>query len=159
MLMKKTLKTILPYFIILVVVVVIRTFIATPVLVDGPSMEGTLYDNDVMILNKLADIDRNDIVVVNIDNDLLIKRIVGMPGELVEIYGDKLYINGVVNEDVYWDQTEDSVALQLADNEYYVLGDNRFISKDSRIFGAVKEDQILGESKIIVFPFSRIGIK
>ena len=159
MLMKKTLKTILPYFIILVVVVVIRTFIATPVLVDGPSMEGTLYDNDVMILNKLADIDRNDIVVVDIDNDLLIKRIVGMPGELVEIYGDKLYINGVVNEDVYWDQTEDSVALQLADNEYYVLGDNRFISKDSRIFGAVKEDQILGESKIIVFPFSRIGIK
>lgn len=157
--MKKTLKTILPYFIILVVVVVIRTFIATPVLVDGPSMEGTLYDNDVMILNKLADIDRNDIVVVNIDNDLLIKRIVGMPGELVEIYGDKLYINGVVNEDVYWDQTEDSAALQLADDEYYVLGDNRFISKDSRIFGAVKEDQILGESKIIVFPFSRIGIK
>ena len=83
----KLLKSLIPYIIIIVIVVFVRTFIITPVKVNGTSMYPTLEGNEIMLLNKLGTIDRFDIVVLKLDgeNNNLIKRIIGLPGEKVEI--------------------------------------------------------------------------
>ena len=79
--MKKIIKEVYPYIIIIVCVVLFRTFIATPVRVDGNSMNDTLNNNDILILNKLdTSYERFDIVVINYGNTKLVKRIIGLPG-------------------------------------------------------------------------------
>ena len=94
---EKILKEAIPYIIVVIVVILIRTFIITPAVVDGDSMLPTLKDNNVIILNKLDyklnDINRFDIVVVNYYGDKLIKRIIGLPGEHVEYKEEELYID------------------------------------------------------------------
>ena len=90
--MKKILKELYPYVVIVVVVVLFRTYIATPVRVDGDSMKDTLHNNDILILNKLdKSYKRFDIVVVNYNNTKLVKRIIGMPGENIA-YKDNLVV-------------------------------------------------------------------
>ena len=163
--MKSRIKNILlelkPYVIIVITVVLIRSFIVTPGLVNGPSMEDTLYNNDVVVVNKislLGGIDRFQIVVIDYDNDTLIKRVIGLPGETVEYKDNKLFINGdqIIAEKEF-PETND-FTLTAKDDEYIVLGDNRSISKDSRIIGPVKKDQIRGKVGIVLYPFKRFGL-
>lgn len=158
--MKKMLKEIYPYIIIVVVVVLIRTFIVTPVLVKGQSMFPTLSGNELMILNKLAKIERYDIVVID-DNeeDHIIKRVYGMPGDRILCKDNTIYINNKAIEDKYgYGETEDFDQIKLEEDEYFVLGDNRIVSKDSRLIGPVKESDIKGTAKLIIFPFNKIGL-
>ena len=158
--MKKMLKEIYPYIIIVVVVVLIRTFIVTPVLVKGQSMFPTLSGNELMILNKLAKIERYDIVVID-DNeeDHIIKRVYGMPGDRILCKDNTIYINNKAIEDKYgYGETEDFDQIKLEEDEYFVLGDNRIVSKDSRLNGPVKESDIKGTAKLIIFPFNKIGL-
>ena len=86
--MKKFLKETYGYIIIIVAVIIVRTFIITPVVVDGPSMEDTLYDNELLLLNKISysfqDIKRYDIIVIEEGNEKIIKRVYGLPGEKIE---------------------------------------------------------------------------
>ena len=154
----KKLKELLPYIIILVIVVLVRTFIATPVKVDGTSMYPTLKGHEVMILNKLSAIDRFDIVVIDEKNDDLIKRVIGMPGETFEVIEGKIYINGKKIEDKYGSGvTSDYPKIKLKSNEYFVLGDNRENSRDSRSIGSIKKHNIKGTTKFVLFPFTKIG--
>ena len=94
---KKKLKELLPYIIIILVVIIIKFFIVTPIRVNGPSMENTLHDKDIMLLNEFSyrfnKIKRFDIVVIKYKNEYLIKRVIGLPGEKVEYKNNKLYIN------------------------------------------------------------------
>ena len=93
--MKKIIKELIPYLIIIVVVVTIRIFIVTPVQVSGDSMRPTLKNREILLLKKYdRSFKRFDIVVIDYDNDRLIKRIIGLPGETIKIENDKLYING-----------------------------------------------------------------
>ena len=154
------LKSILPYVIIILIVVLIRTFIVTPVKVNGNSMYPTLKGDEVMILNKLGHIDRFDIVVLKIDeeNDNLIKRVIGLPGETVEIRGNKIYINDKKIKDEFGHEvTYDIDKVKLNKDEYFVLGDNRPISLDSRVFGKIKKDEIKGTTSFIIYPFKKFG--
>lgn len=156
----KVIKEVIPYVVIVVVVVLIRTFIITPVKVDGDSMKNTLKNGDILLLYKLSSINRFDIIVLDEekDNEKIIKRVIGMPGETIAIKKGKIYINDKVIDDEYaYGETSDYNKVTLRDNEYFILGDNRLISKDSRYFGPIKENEIKGKIVFRLFPFTKIG--
>ena len=174
--MNKFIKEWLPYIIIVVVVVLIRTYIVTPVIVRGDSMYSTLEDGEVLFLSKLSyrisDIKRFDIVVVkDLDSDLIIKRVIGLPGDAVQYNDGVLYINGEeINEEytnyIMEDFDVDSICeisnLEcngiILDNKYLVLGDNREISADSRVKGLIDEEQILGKAIFRIWPLNKISV-
>lgn len=156
----KIIKEVIPYIVIVVVVVLIRTFIITPVRVDGDSMKNTLKNGDILLLYKLSSIDRFDIIVLDEekDNEKIIKRVIGLPGETVAIKKGKIYINDKVIDDEYaYGETSDYNKVTLKDDEYFILGDNRLISKDSRYFGPIKDNEIKGKIVFRLFPFTKIG--
>ncbi len=154
----KNSKELLPYILILIVVLFMRTFIATPIKVNGNSMYKTLNGNEFMILNKLSKINRYDIVVLDAHNDELIKRVYGLPGEKISIENNTIYINDKKLEDIYaYGNTSDYENIILGNDEYFVLGDNRMVSLDSRTIGPIKEKQIKGTTNFILYPFNRFG--
>lgn len=155
-------KELLPYIIIILVVIIIRTFIFTPVVVNGPSMMDTLHNGDVMILDKigmkLGGIKRFDIVVIQTGKTKIIKRVIGLPGETISYQDNKLYINGKEVSDNHSNEiTYDFEEVKIPDGEYYVLGDNRTDSVDSRILGTISKSEILGHATFIIYPFNRFG--
>ena len=156
----KIIKEILPYVLIIIAVILIRTFIITPVRVDGASMDQTLEDGQILLLYKLANIDYWDIVVLDEEKEgeIIIKRIIGMPGDTVSIKDNTVYVNGEeLEEDYAYGETSDYEEITLGDDEYFILGDNRPISKDSRYFGPVKEDEIIGKVIFRLWPFNKFG--
>lgn len=156
----KIVKEIIPYLIIIVVVILIRTFIITPVRVDGASMNKTLENGQILLLYKLGSIKRFDIVVLDeeIEDEIIIKRIIGMPNDTVEIKNGVLYINDKEIEEEYaYGETSDYDKITLGDDEYFILGDNRPISKDSRYFGPVKKDEIIGKVIFRLWPINKFG--
>ncbi len=154
----KNLKELFPYILILVAIALIRAFVATPIKVNGNSMYDTLNGKEFMILNKLGKIDRYDIVVVDTKEEELIKRVYGMPGEKIAIENGNIYINDKKIEDKYaYGNTSSYDAITLKDDEYFVLGDNRVVSLDSRMIGPVKKKNIRGTTNFILYPFSRFG--
>lgn len=166
---KETKKDIIIYLSIIILVVLIRSFIVTPVKVNGISMYPTLENNEIMLLNKfiykVSKIKRFDIVVVNLDDDKLIKRVIAFPNETVEFKDNNLYINKtLVKENFKHAKTndfslEDIGLTTLPKDCYFVVGDNRNNSKDSRILGCVSKKDIIGKASITLFPFNKIGIK
>ena len=161
--MNKFIKEIIPYIIIIIVVLFIRTFVVTPVRVDGVSMEKTLKDNDILILNKLdKNYDRFDVVVFNYNNEKLIKRIIGLPGESVNYKNGKLYIDNKEVKDDLSNTTGDFKLINLGhtiipDDKYFLLGDNRNHSLDSRLIGLVDKSSIEGTVSLRIFPFTKIS--
>lgn len=159
----KKLKEFLPYIIILLAVIFIKLFIVSTVRVTGNSMYPTLHNNDIMILNKIKynfeSVKRFDIVVIRYENHYIIKRIIGLPGEKIEYKDNILYIGGKKVNDKYNSIHQDDFSETLDDDEYFVMGDNRGDSLDSRIIGPIDKDDILGNSEFIVFPFKRFGSK
>ncbi len=159
----KFIKEYVPYIIVLILVILIKKYVVTPVKVNGDSMRDTLYNGDIMILNiiryRFNDIKRFDIVVVDEGDEYLIKRIIGLPGEKIEYKNDQLYVNGKKVKDSYGNGETDDFKISVPKNSYFVLGDNRLHSLDSRFFGSFKKSKILGKTKLTIFPFSRIGNK
>ena len=159
---KKWLKENLLFTILLLIIIIIRIFFYSPIRVNGSSMYPTLQDKEFMILNKIGlqkGINRFDIVVVESSGKYIIKRVIGLPGESVMYSDNKLYINGKVIEDNYSkSETENFENVILKDNEYFVMGDNREVSKDSRVIGPVNIKNIKGKTNLVIFPFNKIGI-
>lgn len=138
----------------------IRLFIATPVRVDGDSMNKTFKNGDILILYKLSKIKRFDVIVLHEekDNEKIIKRVIGMPGDTVAIKDGEIYINDEKIDDEYaYGMTTDYDRITLKSDEYFILGDNRLISKDSRYFGPIKEKEIKGKVIFRIFPFNKFG--
>lgn len=165
--MKNKVKELIPYIIIIIVVVLIRTFIATPVIVSGTSMEPTLKNKQILLLNKITyksnDIERFDIVVINKGKEEIIKRVIGLPGESVEYRNNTLYINGHEFENDYNFETNDFTLKSICNCEkipkdkYLVLGDNRGVSADSRIIGLIEKKDILGKTNISILPIKKFN--
>lgn len=171
--MKKLIKELIPYVVILVIVVLFRTYIATPVIVRGDSMLPNLKDKEMLILSKityrLSSIKRFDVVVLDeskIDSSdkLIIKRIIGLPGDYIEYKDDVLYINGKeVKENYDRDVTDDfkleniCACSKISKDKYLVLGDNRSISKDSRYIGLIDKKYIKGKAIFRLFPLNKMS--
>lgn len=174
--MKKIIKEWLPYLIIIVVVVIVRSYIVTPVVVRGDSMFDTLEDGEVLFLSKIhyrvSEIERFDIVVIeDYDSDLIIKRVIGVPGDNIEYKDDVLYINGEASDERFTNDVTEDFTLEevceihdiecdgvIPEGMYLVLGDNRDISADSRVKGLIEEEQILGKTVFRIWPLNRIGV-
>ena len=148
--MKK--KEILVYVLIIVFVILIKIFVVTPVVVRGQSMYKTLHNKDVMILNKLSykfnDIKRFDIKIEYKNNKLYVN------GKRVKENFDK--IDDTTLEDY---NTEELGSITVPKGYYFVLGDNRKNSADSRVIGFIKEKSIQGKASYTIFPFTRFGKK
>jgi signal peptidase I len=156
--------------IIIALTYVILTYVGQRTVVSGESMYSTLEDGDNLIVDKLTyrfeDIDRFDIVVFRYQNSdtFYIKRIIGLPGETIRIEDDNIYINGELLEESYgYEPMEDAGIAEneivLGDDEYFVLGDNRNASKDSRDpeVGKVPRSYIEGRAILRIYPFSKFG--
>lgn len=158
-------RELIPYAIIIIVVLFVKNYIIAPVQVRGDSMDSTLQSGDVMLLNRLEfkrhGVKRFDIVVVDDHDTYIIKRIIGLPGDIVEIKDERLIINGEEFDEYYLDEDThtDDLIVEVPKGHYYVLGDNREESLDSRILGPIKESQIRGIAKITIFPLNRLGTK
>jgi signal peptidase I len=135
--------------------------------IEGRSMEPTLHSGEYLLVSKLsyigpADPGRGDIIVFqawNQDKDF-IKRVVGIPGDTIEVRDGCVRVNGNCLDEPYLDQptTEAIQPITLGDNEYYVMGDNRGNSSDSRAYGPLPADRIIGKAWVTYWPPGDIGL-
>ena len=152
------------------VALVVRTFLLQAFSIPSSSMESTLEISDRVLVNKLSyefgDVERGDIVVFHRPDSLpspyddLIKRVVGLPGDVVEGRGNQVFINGAALEEPYLDVDviiRDFAPVDVPADHVFVMGDNRSNSADSRVFGPIEIDRIEGEAFFRYWPLSRIG--
>jgi len=162
------LKTLVIAFII---VIPIRIFIAQPFIVSGASMDPTFKNGDYLVVDELSyrlkEPARLDIVIFKYPKQpskFFIKRVIGLPSETVNINEGKITINTAAGdtielEEPYVDYSKsDSLSVTLKDNEYYVMGDNRSASSDSRVWGPLEEKYLVGKAMLRLFPISSLTI-
>lgn len=173
----------------MIIVLPIRTFIAQPYIVSGASMDNTYQNGNYLIVNEISykfeEPKRGEVIVFKTPPKGLelqklpttktvyyIKRIIGLPGETVEINGDEVKIYNKENPDgiiliepyVFIDKVISSpfsdikLKITLNEDEYFVMGDNRHNSSDSRLWGVLPRKNIVGESYLRLFPFNEISI-
>ena len=175
-----------------VIATLLRTFVVQQYYIAGPSMETTLWGNDRVLVNKLSyrigDPQRGDVIVFDrittngdtVQHDDLIKRVIGLGGESVEIRDCQVFIDGeLLAEPWLGDATGDEVTsdvvatepepdlncgtanldpVQVGENEVFLIGDNRSMSFDSRMFGPIDRDLIRGKAMIVIWPFDSIAL-
>ena len=159
---KKIIKEYVPYVVVIIIVLLFKQYFFAPVRVNGASMDNTLKDKDILLLNiidyKLNDnIKRYDIVVIDNGEEFLIKRVIGLPGDIVRCIDNELFINDRKIEENYSIGKTSDFEVKVREGEYFVLGDNREVSLDSRYFGSFKKEQIKGKTTHILFPFNKFG--
>ncbi len=156
---------------ILLCAFVVPRYVAQRTIVDGQSMENTLHDEENLLVEKLSykfgNPNRYDIIVFypygrEIEDEYYVKRVIGLPGETVQIKDSVIYINGNALEDGYLKEPiEDpgvaSEEILLSDNEYFVLGDNPQESCDSRDIGPIEGNNIEGRVIFRMYPFDKFG--
>jgi len=161
----ETLKIVI---IALVIVVPIRYFLFQPFFIKGASMEPNFDDGQYLIIDELSyrfrEPQRGEVVVFKYPHDLsqrYIKRIIGLPGETIEIKERKVLISGeILDESSYLPEgitTPDLAKITLGEEEYFVLGDNRFASSDSRLWGPLPRENIVGRVFIRAWPFATLA--
>jgi signal peptidase I len=153
-----------------VIVLLLRAFVFQLSTVKKISMEPTLYENEWLFINKivlrLGSLDRGDVVILKDPSEgpdrkeFLVKRIVGIPGDTLEIRSGQLYINGELKIESYTNvkiEDGDFGPVKVDSGSYFVMGDNRHrdASKDSRSFKQVPENLIKGRADLIIWPISR----
>ncbi len=151
-------------------IILVRYFLFKPFSVKGQSMEPTFYERDYLIIDEISyrfrEPVRGEIVVFRspVTSDFYLKRIIGLPGERIKVEDNKIIIYNndnprglVLPEEYLAEPTPGSISVTLAVDEYFVLGDNRDASFDSRRFGAVKRKALVGRVLFRGFPFSRMS--
>lgn len=153
----------------LLIILPIRSFIAQPFFVRGASMTPNFQDGEYLVINEITyrfnEIQRGDVVVFRFPDDpsqFFIKRIIGLPGETVRVQNGRVEIVNrqnpagvVLNEPYITESTPGNVEIKLDKNEYFVLGDNRDASSDSRRWGPLSEHLIIGKAWVRAWPIER----
>lgn len=145
----------------------LRTYVYEFVYVDGPSMEPTLYTGEFVFVEKLSarsgKIEYGDILIVKYPNDdkNYIKRVVGKPGDEIEVRDGTLYVDGIARDEDFTKDSRINYELPLTEipyGSYFVLGDNRNNSMDSHTarIGAIPEERIVGHAVFVVWPFDHM---
>ena len=186
------------FTLIVVIIIVSRWLIWSPVTVDGHSMDPTLQDQEHLIMYRTQDIKRFDIVVASeLDSSgnekLIVKRVIGMPGDTIRYENDVLYVNGEQMDEPYLQEYLDAFAedelqsiysyntqfqaraqvataftvdnnfqpsftVTVPEGHYYLLGDDRLVSSDSRIVGSFAKEDIQGKIVFRMWPLNRISL-
>ena len=162
--LKDWFKTIIIAFVIMLL---LNLFVFNISIVKGESMQPTLTEQNRLFINKIIyefeRPQRQDVVVLHDPSngpdrkEFLVKRVIGIPGDLIEIRDHVLYVNGEPQQESYTDtviEDPDFGPIKLQEDHYFVMGDNRHagMSKDSRSFGSVTVDQIVGKAEFIFWP-------
>ncbi len=162
------------FIVAFIIVGAVYIFLGRPFTVSGASMYPTLHNGDRMILSKIGDINRFDVVVLKApdENVEYIKRVIGMPGDTLEMKQGVLYINGkkieqpFINTEALQKQTVfiDDFTLQsligetkIPEGKYFVMGDNRGVSRDSRMIGLIDRKAIEGKAIFTIWPMNQFG--
>ena len=162
------------FIVAFIIVGAVYIFLGRPFTVSGASMYPTLHNGDRMILSKIGDINRFDVVVLKApdENVEYIKRVIGMPGDTLELKQGVLYINGkkieqpFINTEALQKQTVfiDDFTLQsltgetkIPEGKYFVMGDNRGVSRDSRMIGLIDRKAIEGKAVFTIWPMNQFG--
>ena len=163
------------FFIALIAVVAIKYFLVQPFIVNGASMEPSFYDGDYLLIDELSyrfkDPQRGDVIVFKAPQDestYYIKRVIGLPGERVEIQDRSIRIysandpDGLELEETYLqdgirNEWRGNIIVTLKDGQYFVLGDNRVNSYDSRFWGPLEKDSIVGLVKLRLWPMQEVS--
>ena len=146
-----------------------RTFVLTPVEVVGNSMEPALHDGNEVLVRKYGKVKRFEIVIFTLPNGkTCVKRVIGLPGDMISYKNDTLYVNGKAVDESFLDDVKRQYNTYTSDfslneligkkrvpeNQYFVLGDNRRISKDSRTIGTIKSEWISGRVLLNYWPIT-----
>ena len=164
---KKVLKSTFSSLIVVAAIAVLIATLILPVLqIQGSSMEPTLNNDEIVILLKTSRLERGQLCCFSYQNKLLIKRIIGVPGDNITIDQEGyVYVNGHVLDEPYildraLGECDASFPVNVKDNHYFILGDHRSTSIDSRssVVGLVSGDQIVGRIFYRIWPFNSIGL-
>lgn len=156
----------------LIIVIPVRYFIAQPFIVSGASMENTFHTGEYLIIDQLSyrfeNPQRGDIIVFRYPKDpskFFIKRVIALPGDTIAIHGNTVTISEkdgksmTLKEPYVKSMAENNELTEtLGDREYFVMGDNRDASSDSRIWGVLDRDKIIGRAFLRLFPFSKLSV-
>jgi len=151
----------------LAIIIPVRYFLIQPFYVKGASMEPNFHNLEYLIIDEITyrfdDPQRGDVVVLrnpDLQSQFFIKRVIGLPGETIEIKDRSVYINDEkLDESQYLDvsvETFGKQKVQLGDDQYFVMGDNRNESKDSRVIGPIEPDSIIGRTWLRAWPLNRL---
>lgn len=152
----------------LAIIIPVRYFFIKPFYVKGASMEPTFHDHEYLVIDEISyrfhDPVRGDIIVFRYPRDpkqYFIKRIIGLPGETVQVTGNKIFINGQPIDEGYLSkdtETKGEMVMTLQPDEFFVMGDNRSFSLDSRSFGPLPRKYVVGKTWIRGWPFDKITV-
>jgi len=158
-------------FIAALIILPIRFFVAQPFVVSGDSMVPTFEDGEYLIVDEISyrfqKPARGDVVIFRYPRDrkkFFIKRIIGLPGETVAMVNDRILITAQsgatkeLDEPYTRQKRDDRLTVKLKDGEYFVLGDNRAASSDSRVWGTLPAGNIVGRPIVRLFPISRLDL-
>jgi len=160
-------------FIALLIVIPVRYFIAQPFIVSGASMENTFHSGEYLIIDQISyrfeDPKRGDVIVFRYPQDpskFFIKRIIGTPGDSISIVGDVVKVTPkgstealTLSEPYVKSMAENTNLTEtLGDREYFVMGDNRDSSSDSRVWGVLNKDKIIGKALVRLFPLNEVDL-
>ena len=165
-----------------VIATLLRTFVVQQYYIAGPSMETTLFGNDRVLVNKLAyrlgDPARGDVIVFDrvttngdtVQHDDLIKRVIGLSGETIEIRDCVVFIDGAALSEPWLDEISPDLSpsencgtanlepVAVGESQVFLIGDNRAMSFDSRMFGPIDRDLIRGKAMVVIWPFASITL-
>ncbi|MCA0983859.1 signal peptidase I [Halobacillus yeomjeoni] len=173
---KRAIRTIV---LALLLAFVFRSYLFASYIVEGESMEPTLYDGNLLMVNKIIydwqNISRHDVIVFHANKEEdYVKRVIGVPGDRIEVKEDQLFINGEFVPEYYLDALRPNDGLpftndfsleavtgkkRVPEGHLFVMGDNRRDSLDSRYFGFVKMDTVVGKVDVRYWPFSQMNLQ